>query len=95
MKERINGEESNIFQNKLGETIEVQVLGNCNETAFLLEKVLDGDRRAAELLAIEVHRDLGLKDINTNRNVPDESSIDKGNLGIWIDPIGNFSQIDF
>lgn len=83
----IRGEESNIFRNKLGETICVEVKATQDQTSALLEKVLNGDKQAAELLALEVHKDI---EIDTIRTVAPRGDfdIDLSNLGVWIDPIG-------
>lgn len=83
----ILGEESNIFKNKLGESICVEVKASEDETSSLLEKVLNGDRLAANLLAIEVHKDIAIETIRTL--VPNGNfELDLTNLGVWIDPIG-------
>ncbi|XP_056634903.1 inositol polyphosphate 1-phosphatase isoform X1 [Diorhabda sublineata] len=82
----IRGEETNIFKNKLGEKICVEIKHNEEETSNLLEIVLNGDHIAARLLAGEVHKHLNIEDINTD--VPHEPFDVKFNeLGIWIDPI--------
>ncbi|RVE72721.1 hypothetical protein OJAV_G00040930 [Oryzias javanicus] len=85
----IKGEESNKFENGLGESVTVTVCSTEEETATLLATVLDGDHTAASLLAKAIHQH------------PDtiESSIDgptvplnPSELGIWIDPIDATSQ---
>lgn len=82
----IRGEENNIFKNKLGEKICVEIKHNEEETSNLLEIVLNGDHVAATLLAAEVHRDLNIEDINTD--VPSKKfGVNFDELGIWIDPI--------
>lgn len=87
MKENIKGEESNVFCNALGERISVEKLESSTQTAELLSKVLNDDPEAAHLLAEEVHRDLTIDDVATQR--PDvEISLNYAKLGVWIDPIG-------
>jgi hypothetical protein len=71
----------------LGETIAVEVRNNQQETADLLQVVLNEDAQAAELLAAEVHREVFLDDVNTKRPTGD-FRVCLEDLGIWIDPIG-------
>lgn len=52
----IQGEETATFTNGLGESIDLEITDNQDETIERLVKILDGDRVAAELLSIEVHR---------------------------------------
>lgn len=87
LENRINGEESNTFSNSLGESIEVKVLNSEEATSLLLERVLNGDSHAAELLAEAVHSDLNLSVVNTRKDFPDDPVVNE-NLSIWIDPIG-------
>lgn len=71
----------------MGETICVEVKATQDETSCLLEKVLNGDRLAAGLLATEVHRDIEKETINIT--LPKTNfQMDLNNLGVWIDPIG-------
>lgn len=87
MRENIKGEESATFTNALGETIIVEIFETADGTAERLEKVLDGDRLAANMLSEEVHREIVIEKIQ----VPDSVvplELDFSDLGIWIDPIG-------
>ncbi|XP_010879712.1 inositol polyphosphate 1-phosphatase [Esox lucius] len=87
----IHGEESNKFENGLGESVIVTVCGTEKETATLLATVLDGDQTAAALLACAIHRDAThiLADTGTdNLQIP----LCPSDLGIWIDPIDATSQ---
>ncbi|KAL0978220.1 hypothetical protein UPYG_G00167640 [Umbra pygmaea] len=91
MIDHIHGEESNKFENGLGESVIVTVCGTEKETAALLATVLDGDLTAAGLLAQAIHQDarLMLTDTGTeNLHIP----LCPSNLGIWIDPIDATSQ---
>jgi hypothetical protein len=90
LAEHISGEESNKFTNTLGESIVVSIQDTETQTALLLRSVLDGNERAAALLARVIHEDVPF-------TITDESSLQKlgstslpeESVGIWIDPIGN------
>ncbi|XP_077428901.1 inositol polyphosphate 1-phosphatase [Vanacampus margaritifer] len=85
----IHGEESNKFENGLGESVTVTVRGTEEETAALLATVLDGDLTAAALLARAIHQDPASVDANADGlTVP----LSPSELGIWIDPIDATSQ---
>lgn len=67
-----------------------------DKTAKLLEKVLNNDSEAAVLLANEVHRDVELQEVPGNRRLmPRDLEIKVQDLGIWIDPIGNRTNLSF
>lgn len=85
----IHGEESNKFENGLGESVIVTVCSTEEETAALLATVLDGDHTAASLLAGAIHQDPASIQSNTDGlSVP----LSPSELGIWIDPIDATSQ---
>ncbi|XP_037303794.2 inositol polyphosphate 1-phosphatase [Pungitius pungitius] len=85
----IHGEESNKFENGLGESVAVTVCGTQQETAALLATVLDGNHTAASLLARAIHQDPATIDAHTDSlTVP----LSPSELGIWIDPIDATSQ---
>lgn len=85
----IHGEESNKFENGLGESVTVTVCATEEETAALLATVLDGDCTAASLLARAIHQDPATIETGTEGlNVP----LSPKELGIWIDPIDATSQ---
>lgn len=85
----IHGEESNKFENGLGESVIITVCGTEAETAALLATVLDGDQTAASLLARAIHQDPETIDASTDGlTIPLRPS----ELGIWIDPIDATSQ---
>ncbi|CAB1353913.1 unnamed protein product, partial [Coregonus sp. 'balchen'] len=87
MIDHIQGEESNKFENGLGESVIVTVCGMEKETAALLATVLDGDQTAATLLASAIHQDAELTLADTGTDdlyIP----LSPSDLGIWIDPIG-------
>jgi hypothetical protein len=49
-------------------------------------QVLSGDTKAAEMLAAEVHRDLGVEEVDVD-NLP-QLNLPLEQCGMWIDPIG-------
>ncbi|XP_055677836.1 inositol polyphosphate 1-phosphatase [Lutzomyia longipalpis] len=85
MKDNIRGEESSTFTNTLGETITVEVCDSLEETANLLEKVLNGNKLVADLLAAEVHRDIKTDEGQCIEDLGGE--IVACDVGIWVDPI--------
>lgn len=85
----IHGEESNKFENGLGESVVVTVCSTEAETAELLATVLDGNSTAASLLARAVHQDPASITTDTDGlSVP----LQPAQLAIWIDPIDATSQ---
>lgn len=52
----IQGEETATFTNGLGESIDLEITDNQENTIEFLVKILDGNCIVAELLAAEVHR---------------------------------------
>ncbi|XP_073681935.1 inositol polyphosphate 1-phosphatase [Garra rufa] len=85
----IHGEESNKFENGLGESVTVTVCAHKEDTTALLAKVLDGDQNAASLLSKVIHQDLQISD-KTAESL--QLSISPADVGIWIDPIDGTSQ---
>ncbi|XP_052466356.1 inositol polyphosphate 1-phosphatase isoform X2 [Carassius gibelio] len=85
----IQGEESNKFENGLGESVTVTVCAQEEDTTALLAKVLDGDQHAASLLTTVIHQDLQIRD-ETAESL--QLSISPADVGIWIDPIDGTSQ---
>lgn len=89
LEKNVRGEESNEFTNELGEKITVQVCPTEEETASLLQKVLDNNTMAAKTLARAVHQELTLTDVAVDAvtvNVPLE------NIAVWVDPIDSTYQ---
>ena len=94
LENSIFGEESNEFENTIGEKIVVSVQENEQKTRDLLTKVLNGNSEAAHILAQHVHSELKIEDVNTT-SLPDtipETEFDIKDIGIWIDPIDATSQ---
>lgn len=90
LADRVKGEENNIFQNTLEETITVKVGPTMNDTCKLLLKVLDNNREVAELLSNEVHSDVFMSHVPVVKNdLPTDLELDIDDIAIWIDPIGN------
>ncbi|XP_048856203.1 inositol polyphosphate 1-phosphatase [Brienomyrus brachyistius] len=85
----IYGEESNKFENSLGESIQVTVCSCEEDTAALLATVLDGHQAAADLLAQAIHQDLQLTDEAAESL---ELLLCPSEVAIWIDPIDGTSQ---
>ena len=68
-----------------------QIKRSEKETSYMLSKVLDGDQRAAGLLAKQVHSNLVTLDSAFELDiskVKSDCQICLDNIGIWIDPIG-------
>ncbi|KAB5537167.1 hypothetical protein PHYPO_G00115740 [Pangasianodon hypophthalmus] len=85
----IYGEESNKFENGLGESVTVTVCAKQEDTTALLAKVLDGDGTAASLLAEAIHQKLQLQDELVEKL---QLPLKPEDLAIWIDPIDGTSQ---
>jgi hypothetical protein len=88
ISDQILGEENNKFMNAIGESVIVTIQETCDQTSQLLLKVLDGNNKAANLLANAVHSSDACHStvlINDNINI----EINLNTIGIWIDPIGN------
>ncbi|XP_038642450.1 inositol polyphosphate 1-phosphatase isoform X1 [Scyliorhinus canicula] len=85
----IAGEESNKFENGFGEIITVKVCKTEQETAELLSKVLEGNLKAAGLLAKCIHEDVHIDDPALQKLTID---IPVDTIGIWVDPIDSTNQ---
>ena len=81
------GEETNTFSNAMGESIVVRVCPTSEETTQLLAKVMGSDIATAELLAMEVHKDIEFLDVPMIPELPLDIDVNVDDLGIWIDPI--------
>ncbi|XP_053554591.1 inositol polyphosphate 1-phosphatase [Bombina bombina] len=89
LEKHIAGEESNQFTNELGEKIIVEVRSTEEETARLLQKVLDDNETAARTLARAVHQDVVLSDPELDAT---SVSIPLDNIALWVDPIDSTFQ---
>ena len=83
MKDNIRGEENNTFTNTLGQQLVVEVCQSVQQTASLLETVLDGNQTAALLLAKAVHMELNDPPLRLG-----PLPLNTKNIGIWVDPLG-------
>ncbi|XP_053327832.1 inositol polyphosphate 1-phosphatase [Spea bombifrons] len=89
LENQIAGEESNEFTNELGEKITVKVCATEEETAKLLQKVLDNNEAASKALARVVHQDVSLTDPALSAISVD---IPWSNIAVWVDPIDSTYQ---
>ncbi|KAH0629160.1 hypothetical protein JD844_011023 [Phrynosoma platyrhinos] len=89
LQDHILGEESNKFENGLGETVVVQVCPTQQDTAALLQKILDWNQTAAKLLAAAIHQEVVLSDPVLD-DVAVTISTEK--MAVWIDPIDSTNQ---
>lgn len=90
LKASIKGEEGNKFENKLGESIFVEIKEDPAETKALLLKVLNGNAGAAEALAQEIHREALYDEADALPDIVE--SVDFEKVGIWIDPIDGTAE---
>ncbi|KAL5285341.1 INPP1 family protein [Megaselia abdita] len=86
LENHILGEESSQFTNSLGDFTIVTIGPTQEETKSCLEKVLDGDSVASEILAEEVHKEVDYYSEDLG-DIPKLPEIDYSKLGIIIDPI--------
>lgn len=70
VRDNIQGEEAATFSNALGETVDLTLTDNQENTINLLVKILNGDNDAAAALADEVHRNVLCADAGIE-NIPD------------------------
>ncbi|XP_068099925.1 inositol polyphosphate 1-phosphatase [Hyperolius riggenbachi] len=88
-EKNVRGEESNEFTNELGEKIIVEVRPTEQETATLLQKVLDSNEAAARKLAQAVHQEVTFTDESVDTVHVD---VPLSNLAVWVDPIDSTYQ---
>ncbi|KAK6165690.1 hypothetical protein SNE40_022571 [Patella caerulea] len=90
LEDSIYGEETNRFTNALGETITIKLCSTETETQSLLVKVLDGNNKAAGLLSQCLHSTVCLPLDERIQQLT--HTIDKDDIGVWIDPIDSTNQ---
>ncbi|XP_071962005.1 inositol polyphosphate 1-phosphatase-like [Antedon mediterranea] len=90
LKEYVFGEESNMFTNTLGETVVVEIQQTQQDTCQLLTKVLDGNSKAAFLLANTIHQDVHVTPPCELADI--QCELDVNSIGIWIDPIDSTAE---
>ena len=85
----IFGEESNKFTNNNGQEIVMEVQEDIAATFRHLVSVIDGNEKAAQLLADIIHTEISLE-TNEARILRDKLDFELplDELAIWIDPIG-------
>ncbi|XP_075687374.1 inositol polyphosphate 1-phosphatase [Rhinoderma darwinii] len=89
LEKNVRGEETNEFTNELGEKIIVNVCPTEEETASLLQKVLDNNQAAAKSLARAVHQEVSLTDVALDAVIV---SVPLDNIAVWVDPIDSTYQ---
>nr|XP_054767345.1 inositol polyphosphate 1-phosphatase-like [Lytechinus pictus] len=90
IRDHIFGEESNMFTNTAGESVEVSIQPTPEETKSLLTRVLDENQKAAALLAEALHATLDTKLDSALLDLTFDLDVEK--MGIWIDPIDSTSE---
>lgn len=78
----VKGEETNKFENTIGEKITVEITDDPDVTHQILLKVLANNEPAAKALTNEIHKEI---QVNENLNFADIEITE--NLAIWVDPI--------
>ncbi|XP_069111278.1 inositol polyphosphate 1-phosphatase-like [Argopecten irradians] len=91
IKGSIYGEESNTFTNAVGESITVEIQTTKQQTTDLLSKVLDGNERAADLLAREAHESVAVT-VGIEPEKLGCLEVNVEDIGVWIDPIDSTAQ---
>lgn len=95
ISDTIFGEENNKFENTIGESVVVKIEKTSEGTSNLLLKVLDGNYKAANLLANVVHSSGTVNfDEYLTKFIDENISIELNlnDIGIWIDPIDSTSE---
>lgn len=64
-----------------------------SNTALLLKEVLNGDTKAAHLMAETIHDAVSIDDVPVQILPDDGPNLDFKELALWIDPIGNYSHL--
>lgn len=90
LAERVYGEETNKFTNTLGDTVTVSIQPTVSQTAEILNKVLNSNKEAAQLLAQALHEDVTVEVGSKVKSL--DLDMDFDSLGIWIDPIDGTSE---
>ena len=78
----------NVFQNSLGDTIELVINDDKSNTMTLLTKILNGDVHAARSLSDAVHEDTPIDNVPVGSLPENIPVLDLDDLALWIDPIG-------
>lgn len=85
------GEENDKIRNNKGVDVTIRVGETVDETLRCLIEALDDDLESARSLAEAAHEQFTLSDLNVDTYPPEETiNINIENVGIWIDPIGDY-----
>lgn len=85
------GEESNQFENKLGENITVTVGSDPAQTLQMIERILNGDVQFAQELTDIIHStEFDYSQLDTDQLV--NLSVPADDIALWIDPIDSTSE---
>lgn len=85
---RVYGEETNHFENKLGESIEVIIQTDVERTKKMLVKILDGNVPTANSLVQIIYEPSPAKLKASDHLAPANLTVEQDDIAIWIDPIG-------
>jgi inositol polyphosphate 1-phosphatase len=88
IKDSIKGEESNRFENVLGDKVIIEIDDNIESTFEMLRKVLDSNDEAANELTNEIHEVI---DTGVKLSIAEDEEIDF-DIGVWIDPIDGTAE---
>uniref|UniRef100_A0A1I8IJQ6 G_PROTEIN_RECEP_F1_2 domain-containing protein n=1 Tax=Macrostomum lignano TaxID=282301 RepID=A0A1I8IJQ6_9PLAT len=92
MGKRVTGEENNKFTNTVGEAVTLEIKDNKKKTTSTLMKILDGNERAAGVLANLVHEEMNLPR-PAELQAFEQLQLDKKAIGVWVDPIDCHKQV--
>lgn len=92
LSSRVYGEENNAFENKLGESVTVQVVPEVESTRQMLLTILDGNVPTVEAL-VQVIYEQQQQQCNVGASVDGAHggsalTVEQNDIAIWIDPIG-------
>lgn len=92
MRDQIYGEESTKFVNSVGQEISLEVNCSPDDTRRSVELALGGRPQLIEDLITIIHDNHRQCTIEEDhRHKIEGVTIDTGSMGIWIDPIGQYS----
>ncbi|UXI16840.1 tRNA pseudouridine synthase [Sarcoptes scabiei] len=97
LSSRIFGEESEVFVNRFGEKIVVEIRNNPNYTREILEKILSNNSTIIEALIKIIHNtdndrcEIAYDSLETS-SLLRSLTTKQDNIGIWIDPIDSTSE---
>ncbi|PAA62776.1 hypothetical protein BOX15_Mlig017501g1 [Macrostomum lignano] len=91
MGKRVTGEENNKFTNTVGEAVTLEIKDNKKKTTSTLMKILDGNERAAGVLANLVHEEMNLPR-PAELQAFEQLQLDKKAIGVWVDPIDGTAE---